>query len=301
MMASLKGMKIVLMRQWIPEEAARLIKDENVGVAGGVPSMVSDLIESSAVGYPLDALLFGGSPAPDHLPAQARRAFPTASMSQAYGMTETNSVAVSVAGEDYISRPSSTGRPTPVNDIVIMQNNTALAPPLIGEVWLRGPNIMKGYWRDPETTAKTITKDGWLKTGDLGFLDEEGFLYIRDRIKDLIIRGGENIASVAVENAFYADSRISEVAAVGVPDKRLGELVVAVVFAKPAFQGKVSETELIKAAQRKLPKYAVPVMIIIRDEPFERTPSGKILKQVIRKSARAEWEKRCMAASQTKL
>ncbi|TFK75420.1 acetyl-CoA synthetase-like protein [Pluteus cervinus] len=296
-MATMTGMKIVLMKKWISEEAVRLIKEENVGVAGGVPAMVADLAESSLVGHPLEGLLFGGSSAPDSLVPRARKAFPTATMSQAYGLTETNSIAVSFSGEDYTARPTSTGRASPVNDIKIINNDICVPPGTVGEVWLRGPNIMKCYWGDSDATARAITADGWLRTGDLGYLDKEGFLYIKDRLKDIIIRGGENVDSVSVENALYADPRISEAAAVGVPDERLGELVAAVVSVKPAFQGRVTEASLVALARKSLPRFAVPVMIILLDQPFEHTPSGKIVKGELRQIARRHWEARLRAGT----
>ncbi|KAH6914008.1 hypothetical protein BKA70DRAFT_1260152 [Coprinopsis sp. MPI-PUGE-AT-0042] len=297
MMATMTGMKIVLMRKWDVEEdcfsfPTRLIRRENVTVAGGVPSMVSDLIESSLVGHKLEGLLFGGAPAPDSLVPRARSAFPGATMTQGYGLTETNSIAVSAAGEDYVLRPTSTGRATPVNEIRIVSNGDSVPPRGVGEVWLRGPNIMKGYWRDPEATQKVITADGWLKTGDLGYLDEEGFLYIKDRIKDIIIRGGENIDSVSVENALYADPRVHEAAAVGVPDERLGELVAAVVSIKPRFQSSTTESALVAQVRARLPRFAVPVMIVIHNMPFDLTPSGKIIKGELRKLAKKHWEMR---------
>ncbi|KAH9485387.1 Long-chain-fatty-acid--CoA ligase FadD13 [Psilocybe cubensis] len=308
MMATMTGMKIILTRKWDVEEAVRydkvfvlinvarvqqflrLIKSENVSVAGGVPSMVTDLTLSSLVGHPLEGLLFGGAPAPATLVLRANKAFPTATMIQGYGLTETNSIAVSLAGEDYVARPSSTGRASPVNEIQIVSENKCVPAGVAGEVWLRGPNVMKCYWRDPEATNALITQDGWLKTGDVGYLDEEGFLYIKDR--NIIIRGGENVDSVTVENALYDDPRILEAAAVGVPDERLGELVAAIVSIRPEFQGQITEDTLIAHAKTRLPKFAVPVMIIILDTTFERTPSGKILKGELRKIARSHWELR---------
>ncbi|KAJ6625626.1 hypothetical protein B0H10DRAFT_2313378 [Mycena sp. CBHHK59/15] len=300
MVATSNGMKIILMRKWDPENAARLIKQENVAVAGGVPAMVADLTRSSLNGHPLEGLLFGGSPSPDSLAARAIEAFPNATMSQAYGLTETNSVAVSIAAEDYLARPSSTGRACPVNDIMIMIGDKSAGPGETGEVWLRGPNVMQEYWRDPDATHKVLTSDGWLRTGDIGLLDADGFLYIKDRLKDLIIRGGENIDSVSVENALYSDARVMEAAAVAVPDERLGELVAAVVYVKPQFRGQVTEDSLIALARTRLPKFAVPVMIHFQDKPFELTPSGKIMKEVLRSIARRSWEKR-RAAIQAKL
>ncbi|KAJ7497314.1 hypothetical protein FB451DRAFT_1210942 [Mycena latifolia] len=290
--ATMNGYKIIFMHKWDPEHAARLIKAENVAIAGGVPAMVADLVRSSLAGFPLEGLLFGGSPSPDSLAERARQAFPSATMSQAYGETETNSVAVAISGEDYLARPSSTGRPCPVNDIMIMHEDKKVGPGSIGEVWMRGPNVMKEYWRDPDATAKVLTSDGWLKSGDLGYLDTEGFLYIKDRLKDLILRGGENIDSVSIENALYSDSRVMEAAAVGVPDERLGELVAAVVFVNPEFSGQVTEESLIALAKTRLPRYAVPVMIKFEDKPFELTPSGKIMKVELKKIARRSWEER---------
>ncbi|TEB38383.1 acetyl-CoA synthetase-like protein [Coprinellus micaceus] len=298
MMATLTGMKIILMKKWEPEEAVKLIKKENVAVAGGVPSMVSDLIESSLVGHPLEGLLFGGAPAPDSLVPRAREAFPTATMIQGYGLTETNSIAVSASGEDYLVRPKSTGRASPVNEIRIVRDGKAVDRGQVGEVWLRGPNVMKEYWRDPEATRKVITVDGWLRSGDLGYLDEEDFLYIKDRsaplplVKDIIIRGGENIDSVSVENALYADPRVHEAAAVGVPDERLGELVAAVVSVKPSYWASVTEGILMAAVRTRLPRFAVPVMIVVHNQPFEHTPSGKIIKSQLREIAKQHWEAR---------
>ncbi|KAJ6593920.1 hypothetical protein B0H19DRAFT_40733 [Mycena capillaripes] len=293
MLATKNGMKIILMRKWDAEQAAGLIKAEDIGVAGGVPAMISDLVRSSLVGYPLEGLLFGGSPSPDSLAERAGQAFPTATMSQAYGLTETNSIAVSIAAEEYLARPASTGLPCPVNDILIMRGNQNLGPGQhnIGEVWLRGPNVMKEYWGDADATSAVKTLDGWLKTGDIGYL-EDGFLYIKDRMKDVIIRGGENIDSVSVENALYSDSRVVEAVAVGVPDERLGELVAAVVFVDPEFRGQVTEASLMAIAESRLPKFAIPVMIQLVDKPFELTPSRKIMKDEVRKIARRSWEER---------
>ncbi|KAG5646574.1 hypothetical protein DXG03_002877 [Asterophora parasitica] len=183
---------------------------------------------------------------------------------------------------------------------MIMNGSTPASTGEVGEVWLRGPNVMKEYWRDPGKLA--VTKDGWFKTGDLGCVDKEGFLYIRDRIKDIIIRGGENIDSTSVENALYADERVMEAAAVGVPHPRLGEFVAAVVSAKPGFKGQLTEASLIAAAAKSLPKFAVPVLVVIKDEPLERTESGKILKPQLRKIARDVWEaKQKGEKSRTKL
>ncbi|KAJ7056303.1 hypothetical protein C8F01DRAFT_1221005 [Mycena amicta] len=230
MMATLAGVKIVLLRKWDMKKATKLIKEENVTLAGGVPSMSSDLIESNLAGYSgLGSLLFGGAATPPMLLARAKAAFPNAAL---YGLTECNSVAISLCGEDWLARPTSCGLPTPINDIVIVNDGKVVPAGEIGEIWIKGCNVMKGYWRDQAATDKVLTRDGWLMSGDVGMQDAEGFVYIRDRIKDIIIRGGENIDSTTVENALFTDE-VLEVAAVGVPDERLGELVAAVVVVKP--------------------------------------------------------------------
>ncbi|KAJ7462329.1 hypothetical protein B0H11DRAFT_2055212 [Mycena galericulata] len=280
MLATMTGSKVILMPKWDAETGV-LIKAENVAptptIVQSVPAMVSDLVRSSLVGYPLEGLLFGGSPSPDSLAERARDAFPNATMSQAYGLSVLFYSSVALKQTPSLCR----GRPCPVNDIMIMQGNRGVGPGHIGEVWLYASINEVVPWY---ATAKVLTADGWLKSGDLGLLDADGFLYIKDRLKDVIIRGGENIDSVTVENALYSDSRVLEAAAVAVPDERLGELVAAVVFVNPQFRGQVTEDSLMTMAKTKLPKFAVPVMIKLEDEPFELTP--------LRKIARREWEQR---------
>ncbi|KAF9266811.1 acetyl-CoA synthetase-like protein [Marasmius fiardii PR-910] len=292
--AAIGGMKMILMRKWDVKEAIRLLKAENIAAVGGVPSTIVDLVEGGGEGFPLANVMFGGSPVSTYISQRAKAAFPGSILSQAYGQTECNATAVAFSGEDFAARPTSCGRPMPVNDIMIVKDDAECAVGQPGEVWIRGPNVMKEYWDDPVATAKTVTKDGWLKTGDIGYVDEEGFLYIKDRLKDIIIRGGENVDSVMVENALYRDPRIFEAAAVGVPDHRLGELVTALVTLKSAYRGKgeVTEAELLKLARQHLPHFAVPVMILVKEGDFNHTPSEKIIKTDLRKIAAREWEKR---------
>ncbi|KAJ7056279.1 hypothetical protein C8F01DRAFT_1221004 [Mycena amicta] len=254
MMATLTGVKIVLLRKWDMKKAAKLITEENVTLAGGVPSMSSDLIESNLAGYSgLGSLLFSGAATPPMLLARAKAAFPNAAL---YGLTECNSVAISLCGEDWLARPTSCGLPTPINDIVIVNDGKGVPAGEIGEIWIKGCNVMKGYWRDQgERSIPVLTRDGWLMSGDVGMRDAEGFVYIRDRSElDLcVLRAvrhcGENIDSTTVENALFTD-KVLEVAAVGVPDERLGELVAAVVVVKPG--GSVTEESLIALARTRL-------------------------------------------------
>ncbi|KAG8893123.1 hypothetical protein FRC01_013767, partial [Tulasnella sp. 417] len=148
-----------------------------------------------------------------------------------------------------------------------------------------------GYWKDPEATNKVLTNDGWFKSGDLGYLDEEGFLYIKDRLKDVIIRGGENIDSTSVENAFYADERVHDCAAVGVPDRKLGELVALAVVLKDTLKKNVSEAQLLEQAKERLPQFSLPVLILEMDE-IPRNAAGKTDKRALRKIMKKEWEKK---------
>ncbi|KDQ17938.1 hypothetical protein BOTBODRAFT_29253 [Botryobasidium botryosum FD-172 SS1] len=291
------GGHMILMRKWDVKEAVRLIVSEKVTHAGGVPSVVLDLLETTLKSTPnsLESFGFGGAPPPAQLTNISRKAFPNVQLMQGYGMTETNSGVATIFGPDYVHRPTSTGYIFPTNDVLIMDPKRLAALPAgqIGEIWLRGSNLMKEYWRNPEATAQAITRDGWLRTGDLGFLDEEGFLYLRDRVKDIIIRGGENVDSTTVEQALLDDPRIMECAAVGVPDKRLGELVAAIAVPRSAWTGgKVKEAELIEIANKSLPGFAVPVMVIVQDEPLDRNPGGKVLKKEYRALAKKEWERR---------
>ncbi|KAL1749310.1 hypothetical protein HDZ31DRAFT_59596 [Schizophyllum fasciatum] len=298
LIATCLGNKLVLMRKWNPEEGARLILQEKVTSVGGVPSVVSDIVNLAEngplKGYPLLGTSVGGAASPRALIDKATRTFSGIQIGSGYGMTETNSVAVGTVGQEYLARPSACGLAAPVNDILIVDPETlkVCKPGQLGEVWLRGVNIMKCYWKDEAATAKALTRDGYMRTGDLGVLDSEGFLYIRDRLKDIIIRGGENIDSSTVENALHADEGVLEAAAVAVPDERLGELPAAVVAVKEAHRNRVTEEGLIRLAKRKLPRFAVPVLIVVQTQPLERNASLKPLKTELRKVARAEWERR---------
>ncbi|KAK0234423.1 hypothetical protein EDD85DRAFT_968866 [Armillaria nabsnona] len=286
------GVKVILMRKWNVGEAIRLCKEEDVVSLAGVPSTITDLADSPLSGFPIEMITFGGAPVAPSLLRKSKEAFPLASIGQAYGLTETNATSVGFYGPDYTAKPSSCGFVTPVNEILIMKDNIKAATGVVGEIWLRGPNMMSGYYGDQAATDKVLTKDGWVMTGDLGCVDEEGYVYIKDRIKDIIIRGGENVDSVSVENALYTEPGVLEAAVVGVPDKRLGELVTALVTLKPGYRGSINEKKLLATARKLLPKFAVPVMIVLKDGEFDHTPSGKIIKAQLRVMAREEWIRR---------
>ncbi|KAL1679203.1 hypothetical protein EV122DRAFT_277417 [Schizophyllum commune] len=296
LMAVFGGAKVVLVRKYTPKQAVALIKKENVTFITAVPTIIADLVDlgaSELAGHEFATLGMGGAPVHNQLVQRAKRSFPGAMMAQGYGLTETNATATSNSAEDFVARPSSCGLPTPVTDILIVDDDGRVLPPgNVGEIWVRGPQVMKEYYNDPEATAKVFTKDGWFRTGDVGVICAEGFLYIRDRKKDMIIRGGENIDCLSIEEALYTEPGVLEAAAVGVPDERLGELPVAVVSVKQEYHGKVTEQSLFSLVKHKLPRFAVPVMIIVRDGELEHNAAGKVMKNVLRQQATVEWEKR---------
>ncbi|KAG8930927.1 hypothetical protein FRC02_003484, partial [Tulasnella sp. 418] len=299
------GGRLHFMRKWDREEAIKIIEKEKIARTAGVPFNMLDVTDSenSNALSSVASIGLGGAPVPPNVAQVLLKRFPNADLAQGYGLTETCGGAAAHSGADYLAKPASTGFACPVNDFIVVDEKTGkvLPPNSIGEIWIRGPNIMKEYWKDPVATARVLTKDGWFKTGDIGTIDEEGSIYIKDRAKDIIIRGGENVDSTTVENALFLDPRILDVAAVGVPDKKLGELVTAVVTPKNEFKGKVNEQELLDLARQHLPGFAVPVMIIISDTTLERNAAGKVIKGRVREMAAKEWEKRSKAKAKAKL
>ena len=205
------GSTIVLMRRWDPVRAMAIIEREKVQVTGGVPTIAWQLLEHPDRGRydlsSLESIAYGGAPAAPELVRRIHAEF-GALPGNGWGMTETMATVTSHAGEDYLNRPASAGPPVAVADLEIRAADGATVLPVgeVGELWARGPMIVKGYWRQPEATRATFV-GGWVRTGDLARLDEEGFVYIVDRAKDMVIRGGENIYSTEVENALYAIPR----------------------------------------------------------------------------------------------
>lgn len=279
------GTKLVLMYRWNAERALELIERERITNFGGVPAMVWQVLESSD--FPkrdtssVQGIGYGGAPAPPELLRRIRDAFgDVVTAGNGYGLTETSSLAVGNGGADYVRKPESVGRPTPVNDVMVVDEvGNELSTGEQGEVWLRGPNIVRGYWNKPEATAETFT-DGWLHSGDVGVIDDEGFLFIVDRAKDMIIRGGENVYCVEIENVLYEHPAVSEAAVIGIPHRVLGEEVAAVVKRVPGAE--VGEEELQDHVAQRLAGFKVPVRIWIGDEPLPRNPAGKVLKRELR-------------------
>jgi long-chain acyl-CoA synthetase len=279
------GGKIVLMRKWEPELAMQLIEREKVNQAGGVPTIAWQLIEHPArTKYDLSSLesvSYGGAPSAPELVRKIVEVFPKSLPGNGWGMTETSATCTSHSAEDYEHRPDSCGPAQPVCDLKIVGANGDILPPgEVGELWARGPNIVKGYWNKPEATAQTFV-DGWVKTGDIARVDEEGFCFIIDRAKDMLIRGGENIYCIEVENVLYEHPAVMDAALIGKPHKTLGEEPVAIVHLTPGMHA--SEDELRAFVAGKLASFKVPVKVIFWAETLPRNPQGKILKTELKK------------------
>jgi long-chain acyl-CoA synthetase len=280
------GGKIVMMRRWDPVRAFELIEREKVNLAGGVPTIAWQLIEHPLrANYDLSSLenvSYGGAPSAPELVRKIRETFPNSAPGNGWGMTETSATATSHGAEDYDNRPDSCGPAVAVTDLKIMsvEGEEELAVGEVGELWCRGPQVVPGYWNKPEATAQTFV-DGWVKSGDLARLDEEGFCYIIDRAKDMLIRGGENIYCIEVENVLYDHPAVMDAALVGIPHKTLGEEPGAVVTLKPG--ASATESELRAFVAERLAAFKVPVRVLFWPETLPRNANGKIIKPELRK------------------
>lgn len=278
------GNKLVLMHKWDPGRALELIEQEQVTIFGGVPAMVWQAMEHPDLDRrdlsSLRSVSYGGAPAAPELVRAIEERFPGRTPSNGYGLTETSSVTTMNSGADYVRHPDSVGVPVPVCDVKVVDDDGAtVAAGGVGELWIKGPNVVKGYWNKPTETASTFTA-GWLHSGDLARIDDEGFVYIVDRAKDLIIRGGENISSVEVEAALFEHPAVTDAAVIGVPHPVLGEEVAAVVHTAPEVTA--TADELRAHVADRLAAFKVPARIWFSDDPLPRNPAGKILKRELR-------------------
>ncbi len=281
---TMAGGKLVMMRRWNPERALELIEREGVTNFGGVPTMVWQALNSPELKHrdtsSLRTVSCGGAPAPPELLRRLRAGFPGAIPSNSYGMTETSSVATSISGGDYLGRPDSVGRTLPVVEVKVVSADGDRAEPFeTGELWVRGPNVVIGYWNKPEATAAAI-RDGWFRTGDLAYLDDQGYIYIVDRAKDMLIRGGENVYSAEVEGALYENPCVADAAVVGIPDLEMGEEVAAVVQLRPGCE--TTEEEIRAGVAARLAAFKVPRYVFFHAEPLPRNAAGKVLKRQLR-------------------
>jgi len=281
------GAKLVLMYKWEPIRAFELIEREKVTSAGGVPTIAWQLLEHPArANYDLSSLemvSYGGAPSAPELVRRLKEVFPKSQSGQGWGMTETCATVTSNTGEDYQNRPDSCGPAAAVAELQIRDpadGVTVLPPGAVGELWSKGPMNAKLYWNKPEPTAQTFV-DGWVRTGDLARLDEEGFCFIIDRAKDMLIRGGENIYCVEVENVLYDHPAVMDAAVVAKPHRILGEEPAAVVTLKPGAEA--TEEELRAHVAERLAAFKVPVAVKFWHETLPRNPNGKILKSELKK------------------
>jgi long-chain acyl-CoA synthetase len=252
--------------------------------------MVWQLLESSDFARrdlsSLEGMGYGGAAAAPELTQRVRQLFPNFWPGQGYGATETTSVATANAGEDYLRKPDSVGLPPPVDEVRIMDaEGKVLGPGEIGEICVFGPNVARGYWNNPAATAAAFV-DGWYHTGDVGRIDEEGFVYVMDRIKDMLIRGGENIYCVEIEDALYAHPAVIEAGVVGLPHRVLGEEVGAAVRLREGAEASAAELRAHLAAL--LPAHKVPVLIDVRAEELPKNANGKLMKNVLREELRGD-------------
>ena len=275
------GNTTVFMRKWDPVQAMEIIQREKVNLTGGVPTIAWQLLEHpDRDKYDLssiEAIAYGGAPSAPELVKRIYTEF-GALPGNGWGMTETMATVTQHSAEDYLNRPTSAGPPVPVAELKIMDPEGEHELPVgeVGELWAKGPMIVKGYWNKPAETAESF-RDGWVRTGDLARVDEEGFLFIVDRAKDIIIRGGENIYSSEVEDVLYAHPAVTDAALIGIPHRTLGEEPVAVVHLAPGKQA--SEAELQQWVRDRLAAFKVPVAIRFTKDTLPRNANGKILKK----------------------
>jgi long-chain acyl-CoA synthetase len=278
------GGKMVLMYRWDAGEALRLIEREKVTAMSGVPVMARELIthpnfEAHDVSS-LMSLAGGGAQVPPDLVGKIDAAIASARPGTGYGMTETCGIITSVGADFFVDKPESAGPAMPVFEIKCVDDAGAtVAEGKVGELWVRGAQVIKGYLNRPEATAETIT-DGWLHTGDVARVDEDGFLFIVDRKKDMVLRGGENIYCAEVEAAVYRHPSVAECSAFGVPDARLGEEVALAVTARPSES--VTADALRAHLATIMARHKIPRYIWVLHEPLPRNASGKFLKRELK-------------------
>ena len=278
------GGKLVMMRRWDPERALELIERERITMFGGVPTMAWQVLTSPELAKrdtsSIRSVAYGGAPAPPELVRKIREHLPSGSPSNGYGLTETSSVATMNSGDDYVAKPDSVGPPVPVCEVrIVGAGGEDVAVGDVGELWIKGPNVVRGYWNKPEETALSFS-DGWLRSGDVARLDEAGLVYIVDRAKDMVIRGGENVYSVEVEAAIFEHPAVADAAVVGVPHEVLGEEVGAIVVLRPGES--LTADELRAHVAERIAGFKVPSRVFFRREPLPRNPAGKVLKRELR-------------------
>ena len=278
--------KIVCMYKWDAALAAELIEVEKISSVIAPAAMTGDLVqEATRTQRDLGSLAAVGGGGAPRAPDQVRnidQSFANALPNTGWGMTETNAIGTGIGGMDYLEHPESSGRCSAVMELsVIDDDGNALAAGERGELLIRGAGVFRGYWNRPDANEETFLPGGWMRTGDVAYLDDEGYLYIVDRIKDLVIRGGENIGCGEVEAALLEHPLVQEASVYAVPDERLGEEVGTTLYVS----SDITEEELSGFLQERLAKFKVPRYVYQQQAPLPRTASGKILKRDLREEA----------------
>ena len=280
------GRCMVIMPKWDATEALRLIEKEKITYFVGVPTMSLEIMNHpDRDRYDLSSLkdiTAGGAPRPITHVERLKHEFPNAQPALGYGLTETNATGCANFWSSYAAKPASTGRAQkPLVEVAILgAGDRHLPAGEVGEIGIRTAANIKCYWRNPQATAEAISPEGYIRTGDVGYLDEDGYLFIVDRKKEIIIRGGENISAAEVEAACYDCPSVAEAAVFGAPDERLGEVPVAVIFVKDGAQ--LDETGLHAFLDGKLAKFKIPGRIIISATSLPRLGTGKIDRRALK-------------------
>jgi acyl-CoA synthetase (AMP-forming)/AMP-acid ligase II len=279
------GRCMVIMPKWDAAEALRLIEKEKITYFVGVPTMSLELMtHPDRDKYDLSSLkdiTAGGAPRPVSHVERLREEFPNAQPALGYGLTETNAVGCLNFWSNYAAKPGSTGRAAPFVEVAILGNGDQRLPNgEVGEIAIRSAANIKGYWRNPQATAELFTRDGFVRTGDVGYLDEDGYLFIVDRKKEIIIRGGENISAAEVEAELYACPAVAEVSVFGAPDERLGEVPVAVILASDG--QRLTEEKLRAFLEGRLAKFKIPERIVFAEAPLPKLGTGKIDRRILK-------------------
>jgi acyl-CoA synthetase (AMP-forming)/AMP-acid ligase II len=277
------GRPIVIMHKWDKVKALETIEKERITMISAVPTMLMDMLEAPEWNNYDTSSMFGfgagGSAQPPRLFELIYQKLPDGFPGTGYGMTETNATGFSCTGAAYAYKPKSTGTKAPIVDIrIVDENGNEVAQGERGEIQLKSPTNVQGYWNKPEATKETF-KDGWLLTGDVGYIDEEGFLFITDRIKDMVIRGGENIYSVEVESAILTHEGILEVAAFGIPEEKLGEELAVAIVLKPGTS--LNASEIQEHVAKHLAKFKVPSHVFF-EESLPKNATLKVMKKPLK-------------------
>jgi acyl-CoA synthetase (AMP-forming)/AMP-acid ligase II len=279
---------LVLMRKWDAGLALELIEREKITNFTGVPTMTMDILAhpdfESTDTTTLVSLGSGGAPNPPHMVEKVTSTTENASPTQGYGLSEVSGIATANGGKMYLSKPGSCGLKAPVTEMkVIDEDGNALPAGERGELCIYGPNVFAEYHNKPEATAEAIDPEGWFHTGDVAIIDEEGYVFIVDRAKDVVIRGGENIGSAEVEAAIAQHPLVHECAVFGVPNERLGEEVGVAIY--PLAGETVDPKDIQTFAGERLASFKVPAHVFMYDEPLPKNANGKILKRQLRDDA----------------